>query len=62
MINTDQAAPVELTPAGRELHDRLAAETDALAARLWGDLPDGDLAIAARVLSTVLRRAAKEHD
>jgi len=61
MINPDQAAPVELTPAGRELHDRLVAETDAVAARLWGDLPGGDLAVTARVLTTVLRRAANEH-
>lgn len=61
MINPDQAAPVELTQAGRELHDRLVAETNAIAARLWGDLPTGDLAVAARVLSTVLRRTATEH-
>jgi DNA-binding MarR family transcriptional regulator len=60
MINTDQAAAVELSPAGRELHDRLVAETDAIAARLWGDLPSADLAVAARVLSTVLRRTATE--
>jgi hypothetical protein len=61
MINPDQAAPVELTQAGRELHDRLVAETNAIAARLWGDLPTSDLAVAARVLSTVLRRTATEH-
>jgi hypothetical protein len=61
LINPDPAAPVELTPAGRELHDRLVAETNAIAPRLWGDLPTGDLAVAARVLSTVLRRATAEH-
>jgi len=61
MINPDQAAPVELTQTGRELHDRLVAETNAIAARLWGDLPTADLAVAARVLSTVLRRTATEH-
>jgi DNA-binding MarR family transcriptional regulator len=60
MINAEQPAPVELTPAGRELHARLVAETDAIAGRLWGDLPAGDLAIAGRVLSTVLGRAATE--
>jgi DNA-binding MarR family transcriptional regulator len=58
MIGSDQTAPVELTPAGRELHDRLVAETDAVAGRLWGDLPTDDLAVAARVLHTVLRRAS----
>jgi DNA-binding MarR family transcriptional regulator len=62
MINRDPAAAVELTPAGRELHDRLVAETDAIARRLWGDLPSDELAIAARVLSTVLRRAVTEQD
>jgi DNA-binding MarR family transcriptional regulator len=61
MINSDQAAPIELTQTGRELHDRLVAETDAVAARLWGDLPSHDLAVAARVLSTVLRRTATPH-
>jgi DNA-binding MarR family transcriptional regulator len=60
MISSDQTAPVQLTPAGRKLHDRLVAETDAIAGRLWGDLPTDDLAAAARVLSTVLRRAATE--
>jgi hypothetical protein len=62
MINADQSMPVELTPAGGELHDRLVGETDAIAGRLWGDLPTDDLAVAARVLSTVLRRSATEHD
>lgn len=60
MINTDRAAPVELTLAGRELHDRLVAETDAVAGRLWGDLPTEELAVAAHVLSTVIHRAATE--
>lgn len=61
MINADQAAPVELTPAGRELHDTLVGETDSIAGRLWGDLSTDDLAVAARILSTISRRAATEH-
>jgi DNA-binding MarR family transcriptional regulator len=60
LINSDPAAPVELTQAGHELHDRLVAETDAIAGRLWGDLPAHELAVAARVLSIVLGRAATE--
>ncbi len=60
LINGDQAAPVQLTAAGREIHHRLVAETDAIAGRLWGDLPSDDLDVAARVLSTVLGRAATE--
>ena len=60
LIDTDQQASVELTPAGRALHDRLVAQTDGIAERLWGDLPTDDLAITAHVLSTVLHRAAVE--
>ncbi|HEX3616051.1 MAG TPA: hypothetical protein VHU61_05915 [Solirubrobacteraceae bacterium] len=60
LIDTDPTAQVELTTAGHTLHERLVAETDTIVARLWGDLPSDDLAIAARVLSTILRRAAAE--
>lgn len=62
MISGDQTRAVELTAAGRELHDRLVAETDAIAGRLWGDLATDDLNVAARVLHTILRRAASEYD
>lgn len=61
LIDTNHAAQVQLTTAGRELHNRLVAETDAIAGRLWGDLPSDDLTVAARVLSTILHRAATEH-
>lgn len=61
MISADPAALVELTPTGRKLHDRLVGETDAIAERLWGDLPPDDLDVAAHVLSTVLRRSASDH-
>lgn len=60
MIGVDEAYTIQLTPAGRELYDRLVADTNALTARLWGDLPADELAVTARVLSTVLRRAATE--
>jgi hypothetical protein len=58
VIGADETAPIELTPVGRELHARLVAETDAIATSLWGDLPRDDLAVATRVLTTVLRRGA----
>jgi len=60
-IGIDDADTVQLTSDGRELHRRLVADTDALTGRLWGDLPADDLAVAAGVLGTVLRRAANEH-
>ena len=61
MIDTDQADAIQLTPAGHDLHARLVADTEALTERLWGDLPSDELAVAARVLNAVLRRAANEH-
>jgi hypothetical protein len=61
MISTDSADKIQLTTEGRDLRDRLVADTEALTGRLWGDLPADDLAVAARVLGTVLRRAAAEH-
>lgn len=60
IIATDATGCVALTPTGRDLRDRMAAETDAITARLWGDLAADDLAVAGRVLSTVLQRAAGE--
>jgi hypothetical protein len=51
---------VALTPAARELQARVVGTTDEIRARLWGDLPEADLAAAARVLSTALRRANAE--
>ncbi|MBS1891613.1 MAG: MarR family transcriptional regulator [Actinobacteria bacterium] len=49
-----------LTPAARELQDRVVGTTDEIRARLWGDLPEADLAAAGRVLSTALTRANAE--
>ncbi|MBO0768069.1 MAG: hypothetical protein J2O48_05220 [Solirubrobacterales bacterium] len=48
----------ELTQAGRDLINNTVPRTDAVAKRLWGDLPAGDLDIAGRVLRTVLTRAS----
>jgi hypothetical protein len=59
-LHEDAAERIELTPAGRELHDQILAATHSLTARLWGDLAPVELETAARVLSTVLERAAGE--
>ena len=60
LLDTGQDAAIQLTSAGRELHGKLVRETGELTERLWGDLPGDDLAVAARVLNAVLRRAAAE--
>jgi hypothetical protein len=51
---------LELTANGRRLHDRIRSATMEVTERLWGDLPVEDLAIAGRVLTTVLARANAE--
>ncbi|WP_431982064.1 MarR family transcriptional regulator [Streptomyces qinglanensis] len=45
------------TDAGRELLAAVGAETAPLAARIWGGIPDEDLAAAGRVLTLVTERA-----
>lgn len=49
-----------VTAAARELQARVVGTTDEIRARLWGDLPEADLATAGRVLSTALTRANAE--
>jgi hypothetical protein len=51
---------VVLTPAARELQARVVGTTDEIRNRLWGDLPEADLAAAGRVMSTALSRANAE--
>jgi len=48
---------VTLTEAGRHLVSRIRKQTSDVTERLWGDLPQPDLDVAGRVLSTVLERA-----
>jgi hypothetical protein len=55
-----EGGEVLLTPAARELQARVVGTTDEIRSRLWGDLPEADLAAAARVLSTALTRANAE--
>ncbi|GLW07024.1 hypothetical protein Misp01_21540 [Microtetraspora sp. NBRC 13810] len=52
--------PAALTPAGRDLHDRLTAAIDETVTRLYSDVPAGDLAVAGRVLTLITARADAE--
>jgi hypothetical protein len=49
-----------VTEAGRTLHARIRGAILEITGRLWGDLPEDDLATAGRVLGTVLDRANAE--
>jgi DNA-binding MarR family transcriptional regulator len=51
---------ITLTDAGKQLHSRIRAANMELTERLWGDLPQADLATAAQVLAAVLERANAE--
>jgi hypothetical protein len=51
---------VVLTPDARELQARVVGRTDEIRGRLWGDVPEPELATAGRVLGTVLLRANAE--
>jgi DNA-binding MarR family transcriptional regulator len=55
-----KGSELELTASGRQLQDRIRSATMEVTERLWGDLPVEDLAIAGRVLTTVLDRANAE--
>jgi hypothetical protein len=56
----DAAATVTVTDAGRRLHARIRAAVGEITQRMWGDLPAEDLAVAGRVLTTILERANAE--
>ncbi|OAR22217.1 hypothetical protein A8W25_31445 [Streptomyces sp. ERV7] len=51
---------LRLTKAGRTLYGTTTAETAAIAARLYADIPPEDLAVAGRVLTLVTTRANAE--
>ncbi|MFT3866016.1 MAG: hypothetical protein QM729_17250 [Solirubrobacterales bacterium] len=51
---------VVVTAAARELQERVQTAVAEVTARLWGDLPEADLATAGQVLGTVLSRANAE--
>jgi DNA-binding MarR family transcriptional regulator len=55
-----EGSPVRVADAGQQLHGQIRAAVTQITQRLWGDLPDEELATAGRVLSTVLARANAE--
>jgi DNA-binding MarR family transcriptional regulator len=53
----EAGSDVTLTEAGQQLVGRIRKQTADVTGRLWGDLPQQDLDVVGRVLSTVLERA-----
>jgi DNA-binding MarR family transcriptional regulator len=56
-VPSDGDSPVAVTAGGQRVFAQVRAATAEITERLWGDLPETDLAAAGRVLSTVLERA-----
>ncbi|MFB6854849.1 MarR family transcriptional regulator [Streptomyces sp. NPDC056341] len=59
LLDTD-GAHLRPTDAGRELLAAVGAESTPISARIWGGIPDEDLAAAGRVLALVTERANAE--
>jgi DNA-binding MarR family transcriptional regulator len=55
--SSSEPGRVAVTEAGATLHDRVRGAVDEITARLWGDLPAGDLQTTGRTLATILERA-----
>lgn len=55
-----EGSGLRLTPVGRELFERVTAETGEISARIYADIPAEDLATAGRVLTLVTERANAE--
>ncbi|MGA6225500.1 MarR family winged helix-turn-helix transcriptional regulator [Streptomyces umbrinus] len=51
---------LRITPVGRDLYERVTAETNQISARIYADIPIEDLATAGRVLTLVTKRANAE--
>ena len=62
LVSPEEAAggSTAVTAGGRAFHASMRAQIGELTARLWGDVPSHDLAVAADVLNTVLDRAGTE--
>lgn len=56
---TEMPRPL-LTDAGRAARSRIDEAAGGITARLYGDIPSADLAVAARVLTLVTQRANAE--
>ncbi|MFJ9373411.1 MarR family transcriptional regulator [Streptomyces sp. NPDC101455] len=59
LVATD-ASEVRITDTGRALYERIAQETSAASARIWGGIPEADLLAAGRVLILVAEHANAE--
>jgi hypothetical protein len=59
LVDASDAA-VTLTQTGQQVHAGIRTAVAEITQRLWGDLPEEDLAAAGRVLSAVLARADAE--
>jgi DNA-binding MarR family transcriptional regulator len=57
LVRITAAGTLEATEAGTARWTEVRAATGRIARELWGDLPEADLAVAGRVLNTVLIRA-----
>ena len=57
---TAESTLLTVTDAGRELYRTTSAETAPYSARIYAGIPDGDLAVAGRVLSLITERANAE--
>lgn len=57
LLHTTPGGAVEVTEHGKAQWNRVRAAITQTTQTLWGDLPPDDLAIAGRVLNTVLSRA-----
>ena len=57
---TGEAPAVTVTGPARQLHSRIRTAIAGITQRLWGDLPDEDLATAGRVLAIITDRANGE--
>ena len=60
LIVGDGAGELRITEAGRELYERVTAETGEISARLYAGIPEADLVVAGRVLALVTERAEAE--
>ncbi|MEV5841763.1 MarR family transcriptional regulator [Streptomyces sp. NPDC051985] len=62
LLEADPADPSRLRPTdtGRDLYERVTAESGAIAARLYAGIPPEDLAVAGRVLTLITQRANTE--
>lgn len=56
LVRTTVAGALEATEQGTAQWNAVRAATGPITEQLWGDLPEAELAVAGRVLNTVLTR------